>query len=111
MKPNLQDPEPAPASAAWTSLIKSSVPGLGFLLNLGSKKPWTATAWLWVLGLAVAACCGVLLRLGMQDEAVAHRNSIAVRLSPHINNNNENDNNYNNNGNNRAIMQDDGKRK
>jgi hypothetical protein len=58
-----QEPEPASVSAAWASLVARSVPGAGVLFG----QPWTA--WLAVLGLAVAVC-SVLLGCGMQDEAV-----------------------------------------
>lgn len=62
--------ESQPASAAWLSLIKGSVPGLGFLFEV-TGKPWTA--WLGILGLGFAAIA-LLLGLGMQDDVGLQKN-------------------------------------
>lgn len=51
----------ATEDAAWTRLIQSSVPGLGFLFEV-TGKPWTA--WLGVLGLVFAATIAGLLGFG-----------------------------------------------
>lgn len=47
--------------AAWTHLVQSSVPGLGFLFEV-TGKPWTA--WVGVLGLVFAATLAGLLGFG-----------------------------------------------